>query len=178
MSLLSMPMVDYNPDDTCAELVLLQGISAQLTRIKRRHRSLCAFPTTATATETTTSNTPKSQSLIAQFNAVALIIIIRFFFTTTIIITVVVFVEQKTIYTAGGMLATPPDSPMCASKRTSSINPRFSDAHFEYIGDDCVIHNGMQTIDIALEFATQRAAPRLVNFSKSPSTAQQLPITP
>ncbi|KAJ2339135.1 hypothetical protein GGF43_006711, partial [Coemansia sp. RSA 2618] len=60
-------------------------------------------------------------------------------------------------------LPTPPMSPSCMSvgSRSSSINPRFSDAHIEYIGRDCVIHNGAHTVDIAMEFATQRAAPRL-----------------
>ncbi|KAJ1797951.1 hypothetical protein LPJ59_002814 [Coemansia sp. RSA 2399] len=46
----------------------------------------------------------------------------------------------------------------------ASINPRFSDAHFEYIDNDCVIHNGMQMVDIGLEYATQRAAPRLISL--------------
>ncbi|KAI9501881.1 hypothetical protein BX070DRAFT_236160 [Coemansia spiralis] len=53
----------------------------------------------------------------------------------------------------------PPASPV-----STSINPRFSDAHVEYIDNDCVIHNGMQMVDIALEFATQRAAPRLISL--------------
>ncbi|KAJ2122082.1 hypothetical protein IW147_003674 [Coemansia sp. RSA 720] len=63
-------------------------------------------------------------------------------------------------------IPTPPMSPGCmsASSRSSSINPRFSDAHIEYIGQDCVIHNGAQMVDIAMEFATQRAAPRLVSL--------------
>ncbi|KAJ2549478.1 hypothetical protein EV175_004432 [Coemansia sp. RSA 1933] len=46
----------------------------------------------------------------------------------------------------------------------ASINPRFSDAHFEFIDNDCVIHNGMQMVDIGLEYATQRAAPRLISL--------------
>ncbi|KAJ1936845.1 hypothetical protein EC988_008075 [Linderina pennispora] len=58
-------------------------------------------------------------------------------------------------------MATPPASP---TPSRASINPRFSDAHVEYVGRDCVIHNGAQAIDIAAEFATQRAAPRLVQF--------------
>ncbi|KAJ2851392.1 hypothetical protein IWW36_001159 [Coemansia brasiliensis] len=59
-------------------------------------------------------------------------------------------------------MPTPPMSPACLEG--ASINPRFSDAHIEYIGKDCVIHNGTHTVDIAMEFAAQRAAPRLVSF--------------
>ncbi|KAJ2509834.1 hypothetical protein GGI11_001838 [Coemansia sp. RSA 2049] len=61
-------------------------------------------------------------------------------------------------------------SPMLESAQSSplaspaSINPRFSDAHVEYIDNDCVIHNGMQMVDIGLEYATQRAAPRLISL--------------
>ncbi|KAJ2162915.1 hypothetical protein GGF46_000298 [Coemansia sp. RSA 552] len=63
-------------------------------------------------------------------------------------------------------MPTPPMSPSCVSvdSRPSSINPRFSDAHVEYVGKDCVIHNGAQIVDIAMEFAALRAAPRLVSF--------------
>ncbi|KAJ2716263.1 hypothetical protein H4R19_000751 [Coemansia spiralis] len=57
-------------------------------------------------------------------------------------------------------IASPPMSPVAVP------NPaRFSDAHIEYIGRDCVIHNGTHTVDVAVEYAARRAAPRLVNFS-------------
>ncbi|KAJ1724152.1 hypothetical protein LPJ53_001549 [Coemansia erecta] len=55
-------------------------------------------------------------------------------------------------------------SPNCQAPRAVSLSPRFFDAHVEYIGRDCVIHNGMQIIDVKIEFAQQRAAPRLINF--------------
>ncbi|KAJ2454559.1 hypothetical protein EV183_001430 [Coemansia sp. RSA 2336] len=59
--------------------------------------------------------------------------------------------------------ASMPTPPMSPASLEGSM--RFSDAHIEYFGSDCVIHNGTHTVDIAMEFATQRAAPRLVSFS-------------
>ncbi|KAJ2269277.1 hypothetical protein EV176_004670 [Coemansia sp. RSA 451] len=75
----------------------------------------------------------------------------------------------REVITPATRIPTPPMSPSCmlVNSRTSSINPRFSDAHIEYIGQDCVIHNGAQMVDIAMEFATQRAAPRLVSLPSS-----------
>ncbi|KAJ1736185.1 hypothetical protein LPJ61_000144 [Coemansia biformis] len=66
---------------------------------------------------------------------------------------------QRTASAPGHGMVSPPMSPGAAS--TSS---RFSDAHIEYIGRDCVIHNGAQMVDIAMEYAAQRAAPRMVNI--------------
>ncbi|KAJ2724889.1 hypothetical protein GGI07_001638 [Coemansia sp. Benny D115] len=66
-------------------------------------------------------------------------------------------------YSRSSVLPASPTFGTFASPRTS-VNPRFTEAHVEYIGNDCVIHNGMHMVDVALEFAAQRAAPRLVSF--------------
>ncbi|KAJ2845718.1 hypothetical protein J3B02_004605, partial [Coemansia erecta] len=55
-----------------------------------------------------------------------------------------------------------PASPNALSRE--SINSRFSEVQVIYIEGDCLIHNGMQMVDFGMEFATQRATPRLVSF--------------
>ncbi|KAJ2785772.1 hypothetical protein H4R18_000318 [Coemansia javaensis] len=63
-------------------------------------------------------------------------------------------------------LTSPPMSPAAsAAAAAAASTARFSDAHIEYVGRDCVIHNGAQVVDIAMEHAAHRATPRLVNFS-------------
>ncbi|KAJ2639422.1 hypothetical protein GGF40_000882 [Coemansia sp. RSA 1286] len=62
-----------------------------------------------------------------------------------------------------------PDHFACSSASSSalsreSINSRFSEVQVEYIEGDCLIHNGMQMVDFGMEFAAQRATPRLVSF--------------
>ncbi|KAJ1830959.1 hypothetical protein LPJ63_004605 [Coemansia sp. RSA 2711] len=165
--------------DIDQELVVMQGISAQITRI-RQQRSACrrksvgalpkpiAVPNAAAALSTHIS-TWKSMPQIKHTRSrkddrngssappsIPLHLLLPKHPRS----------PTRVVTAPAASMPTPPMSPGCMSvgSRTSSINPRFSDAHVEYIGKDCVIHNGAHTIDIAMEFATQRAAPRLVSF--------------
>ncbi|KAJ2444657.1 hypothetical protein IW137_000434 [Coemansia sp. RSA 1287] len=157
--------------DIDQELVVIQGISAQITRgrqqnnpANRRPASSRSIPThilipeaIPTVSRTRLRKDNKNRSSAPPSIPLRMLLPKGQFQRMSVV--------QKVI-TPATSIPTPPMSPGCMSvnSRTSSINPRFSDAHIEYIGQDCVIHNGAQMVDIAMEFATQRAAPRLVSF--------------
>ncbi|PIA13394.1 hypothetical protein COEREDRAFT_83509 [Coemansia reversa NRRL 1564] len=178
--------------DIDQELVVMQGISAQVTRVRQQHcsasrrrRSLAVpakmIPRTATpalATLSTTSVSPYKAIPMAvkstrprkdyrNGSSAPSSIPLRMLLPRGQQQQQHEYVSLQHADTAPvGCLLTPPMSPSCMSvgSRTSSINPRFSDAHIEYVGKDCVIHNGAHIVDIAMEYASQRAAPRLVSF--------------
>ncbi|KAJ2336729.1 hypothetical protein GGI00_000670 [Coemansia sp. RSA 2681] len=67
------------------------------------------------------------------------------------------------------LLAISPVLPVAVLASTSQDLPStsewFSDAQVEYIGKDCVYHNGTQMIDVAAELLpVQRAVPRLISI--------------
>ncbi|KAJ1742076.1 hypothetical protein H4R22_001183 [Coemansia sp. RSA 1290] len=158
--------------DIDQELVVLQGISAQISRIRqsapRLRRKSTGMPSVELlhpANELTQTNIRKSMPQIKTARPHSS--------KTTSSSTSSIPLRRLLPGNRSSSLArmsprstaSMPTPPMSPASLEGSINPRFSDAHIEYFGRDCVIHNGTHTVDIAMEFATQRAAPRLVSFS-------------
>ncbi|KAJ2082899.1 hypothetical protein H4R24_001229 [Coemansia sp. RSA 988] len=175
--------------DIDQELMVIQGISAQVTRVRQQHcnahrrRQSFAVPammvskTAAPATLSTTPVSPCNTIPMAakpsrprkdskNGSSAPPSIPLRMLLPKSMQQQRECIPLLRAATAPASSTLTPPMSPgyMSVGSRTSSINPRFSDAHIEYVGRDCVIHNGAHIVDIAMEYASQRAVPRLVSF--------------
>ncbi|KAJ1947691.1 hypothetical protein GGF37_000275 [Kickxella alabastrina] len=146
--------------DMDQELVMTRGISAQTNRTRRRRGLTMPRPQTPLPRPSTMSALPSpppiesfwSNSMRSSKPLSSPSIPLRMLLPSN----APTFKFRTESYL---MASSVPTSPTFGSKELV-----FSDAHVEYVGGDCVIHNGMQMVDITLEFAAQRAAPKLVSY--------------
>ncbi|KAJ2814664.1 hypothetical protein FBU31_007208 [Coemansia sp. 'formosensis'] len=164
-----MPGIDH-------EMVILQGMVAQVSRSRRRRGSLAssrqslgpppiARPMTATARPATSlsldSAVPSMRHQRDSKSPVAVSIPLRLLLPSN-------RPSLSVDRSSPKSLAFSPILPaaMLASTNQDSFptSDWFSGAQVEYIGKDCVYHNGTQMIDVAVELPIQRAIPRIISI--------------
>ncbi|KAJ1824794.1 hypothetical protein GGH91_000494 [Coemansia sp. RSA 2671] len=161
------------------EMVILQGMVAQVTRSRRRRGSLApsrqslgpppaARPTTAAARPVTAlsldSAVPpaKHQRDCKSPSNVAVSIPLRLLLPSNR----PSLSGDRPISKSSLSFSPVLHAAMLASTNRDSLptGDWFSGAQVEYIGKDCVYHNGTQMVDVAVELPVQRAIPRIISI--------------
>ncbi|KAJ2747195.1 hypothetical protein GGI20_000716 [Coemansia sp. BCRC 34301] len=174
-------LLEYVPS-TEHEMVILQGMVAQVTRSRRRRGSLASSrqslgppPITRPMTTTTTVRPATALSLDSAVQPARHQRECKSPSTTTTSIPLRLLLpsnrpslsadrpSSKALLTFSPTLPAAMLTPM--SQDLSLTGEWFSDAQVEYIGKDCVYHNGTQMIDVAIEpLLIQRAVPRIISI--------------
>ncbi|KAJ2051110.1 hypothetical protein GGH13_008673 [Coemansia sp. S155-1] len=173
-------MFEYVPA-TDHEMVILQGMVAQVTRSRRRRGSLASSrqslgpppmarpmtaittvrPATALSLDSAVSSIRHQRDCKSPSN-VAVSIPLR-----------LLLPSNRPSLSADGPSpkSSRTFSPTLPAAMLASTNQDylltsdwFSGAQVEYIGNDCVYHNGTQMIDVAVELPIQRAIPRIISI--------------
>ncbi|KAJ2490304.1 hypothetical protein IWW37_003261 [Coemansia sp. RSA 2050] len=173
-------LFEYVPG-TDHEMVILQGMVAQVTRSRRRRGSLApsrqslgpppvartttasgvARPTTALSLDSAVPPTRHQRDYKSPSN-VAVSIPLRLLLPSNRPSLSADRPSSKSALSFSPVL----HAAMLASTNRDSLPASnwFSSAQVEYIGKDCVYHNGTQMVDVAVELPIQRAIPRIISI--------------